>query len=132
MSKKRKEPTKPPEGFTPIEGYPTYFVTAEGNIYRIWQDKEPRELKQKLDKNKYAQVSLKFKPEDGKVQTHIRKVHTIVISAFKGKNPGGMHCRHLDGDKLNNHKDNLKWGTPKENAEDRKKHHASLYGDTWV
>lgn len=132
MPKTRKQPTTPPKGFIPIEGYPTYFVTAEGRIWRIWGTKEPRELKWRLDRNGYAQVTLKHKEGEQKTQGHFKKVHTLVISTFKGKNPGGMHCRHLDGDKLNNSIENLCWGTPKENAADRKKHHANLYGDAWV
>lgn len=31
-------------------------------------------------------------------------------------------CRHLDGNPKNNNIKNLKWGTPKRNSADRKKH----------
>lgn len=44
-------------------------------------------------------------------------VHILVAEAFLGPRPGGMEeCRHLDGDKLNNRADNLRWGTRPGNA----------------
>jgi len=46
-------------------------------------------------------------------------VHRLVLEAFVGPCPDGMECRHLDSDPLNNHVGNLRWGTPKENADDR-------------
>ncbi len=33
-----------------------------------------------------------------------------------------MECRHLDGDRSNNAPSNLRWGTRRENALDRKRH----------
>lgn len=49
-------------------------------------------------------------------------VHRIVLEAFVGPRPKKMVCRHLDGNSLNNNLSNLKWGTPKENAQDMVKH----------
>ena len=45
-------------------------------------------------------------------------VHKAVLLTWVGPCPPGMLCRHLDGDKLNCHLDNLCWGTPQENADD--------------
>jgi hypothetical protein len=39
-----------------------------------------------------------------------------------------MQCRHLDGDPANNRLDNLRWGTPIENAQDRKRHGTYING----
>jgi hypothetical protein len=50
-------------------------------------------------------------------------VHVMVCEAFHGARPfPGAQVRHLDGNKLNNRADNLKWGTAAENAADRSKH----------
>lgn len=49
-------------------------------------------------------------------------VHRLILEAFVGPCPEGMECRHLDGDPSNNRLENLRWGTPKENAADRVRH----------
>lgn len=46
------------------------------------------------------------------------KVHTLVLTAFRGARPDGLVCRHLNDDKSDNSIENLIWGTVKENAED--------------
>jgi hypothetical protein len=48
-------------------------------------------------------------------------VHRGVLLAFEGPCPPGHVCRHLDDNPANNVRTNLKWGTKKENAEDRVK-----------
>jgi hypothetical protein len=40
-----------------------------------------------------------------------------------------MQVRHLDGDKTNNNKTNLSWGSASENAEDKRRHNTLLTGD---
>jgi hypothetical protein len=57
-----------------------------------------------------------------------RLVHHLVLEAFVGPRPEGMECRHLDGDATNNNLSNLVWGTPKENAADKKRHGRSSGG----
>lgn len=53
---------------------------------------------------------------------HMRRVHQLVLETFVGPRPKGMECRHLDGNKHNNHLKNLKWGTRSENQHDAVKH----------
>src|SRR5690554_3506076 len=51
------------------------------------------------------------------------KVHQLVCRAFHGERPTASHeVRHLDGNPMNNHADNLAWGTRSENALDRSRH----------
>lgn len=50
------------------------------------------------------------------------KTHALVLAAFIGPKPEGMQCRHLDGDSLRNHADNLEWGTVQQNIADRTMH----------
>lgn len=49
-------------------------------------------------------------------------VHRMVLAAFVGPCPGGMMCRHLDGNPTNNRVENLAWGTPQENVDDAVRH----------
>jgi|LakMenEpi03Aug12_release.lakeMendotaPanAssembly.Ray.scaffolds.fasta_scaffold934646_1 hypothetical protein len=60
-------------------------------------------------------------------------VHELVLLAFVGERPNlGQRCeiRHLDGNKMNNKLENLKYGTIKENAEDRKLHKLGLVANS--
>jgi hypothetical protein len=58
------------------------------------------------------------------LRTHSRPallVHRGVLLAFEGPCPPGYVCRHLDDNPANNDLSNLKWGTKKENADDRER-----------
>jgi hypothetical protein len=64
--------------------------------------------------------------------TKTRYVHELVMLAFEGDRPeldGTCQIRHLDGDEMNNRLSNLKYGTAKENAADRKLHVLGLVAD---
>lgn len=49
-------------------------------------------------------------------------MHALVLQSFVGLRPEGMECCHGDGDPLNNRLDNLRWGTGRDNAADRRRH----------
>lgn len=74
-------------------------------------------------------VGLYVKGEDGVSVRLARPVHRLVMEAFIGPRPEGMECRHLDGDPANNRLSNLTWGTPKENAEDQRRHGSMKLGE---
>lgn len=80
-------------------------------------------LKPSPDKNGYQGVDL----YEAKTH-HCVNVHTLVLEAFVGPCPEGMQCRHLDGNPANNRLGNLKWGTAKENADDRTRHGTTCQG----
>lgn len=71
----------------------------------------------------YPVVGLRF---DG--QRRVIPVHRLVLSAFVGPCPAGMEGAHLDGNKMNNWLDNLKWATPAENNSHKINHGTLLYG----
>lgn len=58
----------------------------------------------------------------GSGKQRIEYVHKVVATAFYGPKPDGMVCRHLNGDPADNRAVNLRWGTPKENSQDRVSH----------
>jgi hypothetical protein len=45
-------------------------------------------------------------------------IHTLVLNAFVGPCPPGKMCLHRNGRQADNRLANIRWGTPKENAED--------------
>jgi hypothetical protein len=49
-------------------------------------------------------------------------VHRIVLAAFIGPQPSGLHTRHLNGVPTDNRLANLAYGTPTENACDKRRH----------
>ena len=49
-------------------------------------------------------------------------VHIAVARAFIGRCPKGKEVCHRDGTRVNNHYKNIRYGTRKSNAEDRKLH----------
>ena len=59
--------------------------------------------------------------KDGKMRTF--KVHRLVMESFSGMSSTALEVNHIDGNKGNNHVDNLEWSTCKDNHE-----HAKAYG----
>lgn len=57
------------------------------------------------------------------------KVHIEMLAAFVGPRPDGFACRHLDGNPGNNHLDNLRYGTAKENKADAMRHGTAIRGE---
>lgn len=49
-------------------------------------------------------------------------LHRLIAEAFHGAPQAGQVCRHLDGDRSFNRPENLCWGTPSDNAQDKVLH----------
>ena len=60
----------------------------------------------------------------------LRRVCVLVLAAFVGPRPAGQETRHRNGNAQDDRLDNLLYGTPKENAEDRKRHGTHAQGET--
>lgn len=115
-----------------IQGFTGYRIGDDGTVWsckcRIpgkygsgytlgdtW--KQLKGLVRSRGKKRYQSVRIKG---DIKFSWHL--IHRLVLLHFIGPCPEGMECRHLDGDDTNNRLSNLKWGTPLENAADKKLH----------
>lgn len=100
---------------------PGIEVTEDGRIYSIdsnWRGYGKRELTQDLNTYGYPSVRIYLNGQRKRMC-----VHVLVAAMFLPARPSYAHqIRHLDGNKLNNHYSNLKWGTAKENADDREIH----------
>ena len=98
-----------------------YEVSDQGrirswiNTRRVRQD-APRIMHPSTGKNGYQMWCHRMQGKEQRMT-----VHATVATAFHGPKPTGprSEVRHLDNDKQNNVADNLVWGTPKQNADDR-------------
>ena len=110
--------------WTPVPGYE---ICEDGTIISHgtnWRGYGSRPLKWSSDGTGYPVV--RMVDADGKRRK--LKVHYLVCRAFHGEKPSPCHeVRHLDGNPMNNHADNLAWGTRAENASDRVKHGRQFY-----
>lgn len=106
---------------------PGYEVMRDGRIFsnHNWRGTGRRELTQELNYHGYPSVRMTI---EGK---RIRyAVHVLVAAKYLSSRPSAGHeVRHLDGNKLNSHADNLAWGTKKENAADREAHGKTSRGE---
>ena len=107
------------EIWKPISGYENnYEISSIGKVRNI---KSKRILKNGLAKGyRLAQLS-----KNG--QRKFITIHRLVACTFLGYQEGVL--RHLDGNKLNNAVENLRFGTAKENAEDRDRHGTTRRGE---
>ena len=60
-------------------------------------------------------------------------VHSCVAKVFLGdRSAEGLHALHEDGNQLNNKRENLYWGTQKQNMKDRLRHGTTARGEKHV
>lgn len=100
-------------GYIEIKDFPRYYIHDDGEV---WSGKYKRRLSHGITYG-YHHVTL---CKNNKKYT--RRIHTLVLEHFIGKKPCGFEARHLDGNKDNNKLSNLRWGTKKENGEDKVEH----------
>ena len=105
---------------------PTLIVSDAGHVVRMassrkvgsrWQTFAEKELGQRLVGAGYLAVSVK---ECGRKRTLY--VHRLVAEAFLGTPSDANEVNHLDGDKTNNHAQNLEWTTHSQNLQHAARH----------
>ena len=94
--------------FEPIEGYDGYLVSKEGEV---WSERSNKLLSLFPDSNGYLLCNLY---RDGKRK--LCKIHRLVALTFIPNPENKPQVNHIDGNKLNNHIDNLEWASAKENT----------------
>ena len=95
--------------FHPVLGHPGYTVNIAGKI----RGPSLRVLKPQRKASGHLYVTTGPR---GSRRTLM--VHRAVLQMVYGDPPDGMEGRHLDGDPVNNHFSNLRWGTRVEQRED--------------
>ena len=105
------KPRTIPKGFKSLPYSNRYYVSKDG---KVWSFKLRRLMKPyKHPKDKYLQLS---------INGRCKKVHQLVLEAYRGACPHGMEARHCDGNPENNTLGNLVWGTKSENTKDAVRH----------
>ena len=113
--------------------YPGYFVTQEGDIYRLPVKKGERMpvnenglvyLKPhrrghpKYPEKQYDCVNISIRDENGKFVKQIKRSNHQLVAEIWVPNPHNYtEILHIDENPRNNHYTNLKWGTHKENLQ---------------
>ena len=99
------------EEFKTIQGFSRYQISNLGNV-KSFCNKEPKILSPNINKSngyKYIVIS----DDNKKIQT--KNIHRLVGITFIDNPDNKIEIDHIDGNKLNNNKDNLRWATHNEN-----------------
>lgn len=99
-----------------VKEFPHYEISDQGQVRRVkvGRARGSQLLKQMKNASGYNYVNLHH---GGKQSTIL--VHRLVAEHFcRRKSEERCHVCHKDGDKVNNAKENLYWGTPQDNADD--------------
>jgi hypothetical protein len=95
------------EEFRTIKGFENYQISNLGNVKNI---NTAKILKTRINNNGYYHTGLR---DNGKTRDNL--VHRMIAEAFI-QNPLNKPCvDHIDHNKTNNHIDNLRWTSSKEN-----------------
>lgn len=105
-----------------IADYSNYQVSNFGNVRRIWSS-GPKLLTPVAMQDGRLSVMLY---KDGMRRWH--KIHRLVAMSFIPLDPSRDLVAHNDGNPSNNHWENLRWATQKENLSDRIRHGTGIDG----
>lgn len=114
------------ERWRPISGHEgRYEVSDLGRVRSLAQTtSDGRRLKARVLKGRPQRSGHLSVPLTAGGVTRNALVHRLVLIAFVGPPPAGMHALHSDGNPGNNRLANLRWGTPSENSLDAVRHGA--------
>ena len=98
------------EHWEAVDGFPNYRVSDQGRVY----NNKTKKYVGTVGETGYVYVGLSYK---GNHRT--RKMHQLVMEAFKGKCPEGCVIDHIDHNRANNKLSNLRYVTQSENNKNR-------------
>ena len=93
-----------------------YFACSTGKIFR-WKKDKMIEVKGWLEHSRHGYEKRYWRVRIGKKKYY---KHRLILSFFERMPKPGEHARHLnDNEHDNRWPENLKWGSPAENGEDK-------------
>jgi HNH endonuclease len=118
------------EHFRQIEEFPGYRVSRDGEVQSCWgkgyrNKRTDLWFSLKLIEARGGYLAVNLSRGGKKSQ---RFVHRLVLEAFVGLRPPGLICCHGDGNRNNNHLENLRWDTYLSNSADMLLHGTRLMG----
>lgn len=112
------------ETWSPIPSLPGYEASSQGQVRSVARvimrcNGRPKTVPGRL-------LTLRTEPETGyrvlTIHSRTRRVHALVLEAFRGPRPAGLEACHGNGDGSDNRLANLRWDTRSSNAYDRVRH----------
>lgn len=103
----------------PVPGYPGFFASDAG----VLVGPSGRSLRPMVNDEGYLYVEAKG------CRPRKLRVNRAVLLAFVGQPPRGHEGRHVNGNRTDNRLSNLLWGTPKQNARDKRMHGTMACGE---
>lgn len=119
------------ERWLPVAGFPGYEVSDLGRVRSYLRTgggglrRSAPKLLTPVTERGYKKLELW---RDGALVTR-RHVHRMVLDAFVGPRKPGFHACHWNGVRDDNRLENLRWGTPKDNAADKERHGRTSRGE---
>lgn len=105
-------PSEPDEIWKPVYGYEDlYMVSSHGRVFGLGRENI---LKSFPNADGYPQVGISRNS-----QKRHRRIHSLVLEAFRGLCPKNYEARHLDNNKDNPRLTNLEWAPTSINVQDR-------------
>lgn len=95
------------EEWKQIENYPNYWISTYGNVYSVRRD-----IILRPGRDSWGYLNVSLRNEHG---GHTTKISRLVAKAFIPNPFNKPEVNHIDGNKENNHVDNLEWVTSSEN-----------------
>jgi hypothetical protein len=101
-----------------VANLPNTFITKDG---KIWRNGKPKKVYVGMNGYKTCTFSINNK-------SNPKTVHRLLLETFVGPCPEKHEALHINGNRLDNRLENLRWGTRKENVADAIKHGTATIG----
>jgi hypothetical protein len=98
------------EIWKPIPDWPMYQVSTLGRV----KGQRGQLIEAPCDHKGYPRVDFRNKGRRAQI-----RVHRLVLLAFIGRPPDGHEAMHLNNNRSDNRVENLRWGTSRENWEQK-------------